>query len=57
MSETYEKIQEAIKVAMKSGDTTTRDVLRMVVSDIKKETSPWHFLKATSAELLRSPNS
>ena len=38
MSETYEKIQEAIKVAMKSGDATTRDVLRMVVSDIKNKT-------------------
>lgn len=37
-SETYEKVQEAIKVAMKSGDTTTRDVLRMVVSDIKNKT-------------------
>lgn len=38
MSETYEKIQEAIKVAMKSGDNSTRDVLRMVVSDIKNKT-------------------
>lgn len=38
MSDTYEIIQESIKVAMKSGDTTTRDVLRMVVSDIKNKT-------------------
>lgn len=37
-SETYDNIQATIKNAMKSGDTTTRDVLRMVVSDIKNKT-------------------
>lgn len=37
-SETYERIQGAIKVAMKEGNATTRDVLRMVVSDIKNKT-------------------
>ena len=38
MSETYDNIQATVKNAMKSGDTTTRDVLRMVVSDIKNKT-------------------
>ena len=38
MSETYERIQENIKNAMKSGNTSTRDTLRMVVSDIKNKT-------------------
>ena len=37
-SETYDKIQETIKNAMKSGNASTRDTLRMVVSDIKNKT-------------------
>ena len=37
-SETYERIQETIKNAMKSGNASTRDTLRMVVSDIKNKT-------------------
>ena len=38
MSETYEKVQEAVKSAMKAGDAMKRDILRMVVSDIKNKT-------------------
>jgi uncharacterized protein YqeY len=38
MSETYDRIQETIKNAMKSGNASTRDTLRMVVSDIKNKT-------------------
>ena len=38
MSETYDRIQETIKSAMKSGNASTRDTLRMVVSDIKNKT-------------------
>ena len=38
MSETYDKIQLTIKDAMKEGNATKRDVLRMVVSDIKNKT-------------------
>ena len=38
MSETYNKIQLTIKDAMKDGNATKRDVLRMVVSDIKNKT-------------------
>lgn len=37
-SETYDRIQETIKNAMKSGNASTRDTLRMVVSDIKNKT-------------------
>ena len=37
-SETFDNIQETIKNAMKSGNTSTRDTLRMVVSDIKNKT-------------------
>jgi len=37
-SETYNRIQEAIKNAMKSSDPKTRDTLRMVVSDVKNKT-------------------
>ncbi len=37
-SETYERIQETIKNAMKSGNASTRDTLRMVVSDVKNKT-------------------
>ena len=37
-SETYDRIQETIKNAMKSGNTSTRDTLRLVVSDIKNKT-------------------
>lgn len=32
-----EKVQEALKEAMKSGDKTRRDALRMLLSDLKKE--------------------
>ena len=38
MSETYDKIQAAIKTAMKEGNTLVRDTLRMVVADIKNKT-------------------
>lgn len=37
-SETYDRIQDAIKQSMKEGNSTKRDVLRMVVSDIKNKT-------------------
>ena len=37
-SETYDNIQATIKNAMKSGNASTRDTLRMVVSDIKNKT-------------------
>ena len=38
MSETYNKIQAAIKTAMKEGNALVRDTLRMVVADIKNKT-------------------
>lgn len=38
MSETYDKIQLAVKTAMKEGNYIARDTLRMVVSDIKNKT-------------------
>lgn len=38
MSETYDKIQAAIKTAMKEGNALVRDTLRMVVADIKNKT-------------------
>jgi uncharacterized protein YqeY len=38
MSETYDRIQDAIKQSMKEGNSTKRDVLRMVVSDVKNKT-------------------
>ena len=37
-SETYDNIQATIKNAMKSGNASTRDTLRMIVSDIKNKT-------------------
>lgn len=37
-SETYDRIQDAIKQSMKEGNSTKRDVLRMVVSDVKNKT-------------------
>lgn len=38
MSGTYDKIQAAIKAAMKEGNALVRDTLRMVVADIKNKT-------------------
>ena len=38
MSETYYKIQAAIKSAMKEGNSLIRDTLRLVVADIKNKT-------------------
>ena len=36
MAKWLAKLQEDMKAAMKSGDTLTRDTLRLVISDIKK---------------------
>jgi hypothetical protein len=36
MGQWLAKLQEDMKAAMKSGDTVTRDTLRLVISDIKK---------------------
>lgn len=37
MHNTFEKIQEQIKAAMRANDTTTRDCLRSLVADIKNQ--------------------